>query len=212
MRAVAGGHLLGVAADAVVDAFAGEDAGRAGFDAGGAGGGLFGGVEVQQIGALAAGGEGGEGFVQRGVSVELLLQLFRNKLGNGFVDGFDAGFFVFDNDVEERLQVKLQRFDFSLAGEGDEAPGLGVLAGFLEEAAGICEQGAVAEHEPAVVFEAADEDDVVAVVGVAGLVPLELFGETGVEDDAAQGLHLRLPLFGAGDVFIDGGVLAAHGG
>ena len=79
-----------------MDAFASEDAGRAGFDAGGAGGGLLGGVEVQEVGALTSRGEGGEGFVQRGVFVELCLQFFRDGFGSGFVDGFDVGFFVFD--------------------------------------------------------------------------------------------------------------------
>lgn len=165
VRAVAGGHFLGVAADAVVDAFASEDAGRAGFDAGGAGGGLLGGVEVEEVGALAAGGEGGEGFVERGVFVEFGLQLFGDGLGGGFVLRLHSCLFVFDGGEEEGFEVGLQGFDFLHAGEGDVAPGLGVFAGFLEECAGIVKEGAVAEHEAAVVFEAADEDEIFCHLG-----------------------------------------------
>ena len=52
VRAVASGELFGASADAVMDALAGENARLAFFDAVVAGGGLFGGVEMQEVGAL----------------------------------------------------------------------------------------------------------------------------------------------------------------
>ena len=200
-----------MAADAVMDALAGEDARFAFFDAIAAGSGLFGGVEMQEVGALPTWGQSGEGLFQRGVLIELVLQFFRDGFGSGFEGGFQSGFFCRDGFLQVVFQDGLGLGDGLHAGEGDEAARLGVLAGLFEDAVRVFEHGALAEHERAVVFEAAEQDDVGTVVGVARLVPLEVFGELGVEQDATQRLELRLPLLGAGDVFIHLGVFAVHG-
>lgn len=59
-------RLLTMPADAVVDAFAGEDSFAVLFYSFAAGGGLFGGVDEEDVAALAAGGEGVEGCSQGG--------------------------------------------------------------------------------------------------------------------------------------------------
>ena len=66
MRNITSGHLLAMPADAVVDAFAGHYSFAVLFYSFAAGGGLFGGVNEQDVAALAAGGEGVEGCSQGG--------------------------------------------------------------------------------------------------------------------------------------------------
>ena len=41
-----------------------------------------------------------------------------------------------------------------------------------------------------------DQHDIVAVKGIAGTAPFQIFHELRIQDDAAQRLDLRLPFFG----------------
>ena len=131
----------------VVEALALEDVGGVFFDAGGAGGGLFGVGEVEEVGALAAGGEGVEGGFEFGGLVEGGLEF----LGDGEVGGFfEWDFFAggFDGDglVDVGFEGFGEGFDFLGAGEADLAGGLDVFGLLDEDFFWVLQEGAFEEE------------------------------------------------------------------
>ncbi len=76
-----------------------------------------------------------------------------------------------------------------------DLPGrLHVLGLLNEDAFGVLEQRALVKQDGAVLLEAVDERDVLAVERVARLTPLQVFGQPAVEQDLAELLELSAPL------------------
>ena len=88
MGTVAAWGAVRQAADAVIGAFAGEDAGFGFVDAGRSGFRLFGGIELQQEGALPAWCESGKSGFQIGVGSESVVK-FARKFRRGGIARID---------------------------------------------------------------------------------------------------------------------------
>jgi hypothetical protein len=81
-----------------------------------------------------------------------------------------------------------------------------MLTGPGEDAMDILEQGAFEKRQRAGFLQSIDDDYVLSVKRVAGLMPLEIFSELRVEKDGSQLLQLFLPTFRVGDKGIDLGI------
>ncbi len=101
-------------------------------------------------------------------------------------------------DLDRLAQVGLQRLlepGHVLDAREPDLPGrLHVLGLLNEDALGVLEQRALVKQDGAVLLEAVDERDVLAVERVARLAPLQIFGQPAVEEDLAELLELRAPL------------------
>ena len=79
-------------------------------------------------------------------------------------------------------------------GEPDAASRARVRPLLLEHASRVVQQGALEEHQGEEVVHLLEDDDVPALVAVAGLAPLDLLGQPAAEQDRPQLGHLLRPL------------------
>ncbi len=83
---------------------------------------------MDEVGALAAGGEGVEGFFQFGDFIEFGLEFFGDfEFGYFFELYFCAGFFEFDGFADVGFEGGFEFLNLCEGGEADDADGLGFV-------------------------------------------------------------------------------------
>ena len=86
-----------------------------------------------------------------------------------------------------------------------------MLAGPGEDTMDILQQDALEKGECAGFLQSIEDGDILSLEGVAGLTPLQFFGQLGVESDRSQFLQFFTPFFRVGDKVIDLGVRFVRG-
>src|SRR5579863_1124890 len=139
------------------------------------------------VGSLPSRRQRFKGSPEFGEFIEHEFEFFRKLQIRGlFQFHFEAGFFYLDGFANISLHDRFHLRDFPDRAELEPACGLRVLTGPGEDTMDILEQDALEKGERTGFLQAADDDYVLALEGVAGLTPLEVFRQFRVEKDRSK--------------------------
>ena len=155
----------------------------------------FGLREMEDVRPLPTRRQRGEGRLQLGIRGELGLELLGQLDVLGLLElHLQPSALDLDRLAHVGLDRLLELGHLLDAREPDLPGRLHVLGLLNEDAFGVLEQRALVKQDGAILLEAVDERDVLAVESVARLAPLQVFGQPALKEDLAELLELRAPL------------------
>ncbi len=193
MAPVAAGHFFAVSADAVVHAFFAQNSEGEFFDACCHRRRLLGSREKHQVGPLSTHGKRFKRFAQTRRHLVGRLELGRNlKLVRRL---FDAQPLLLGLNRREQAVEHVGCRSLYPGHRSELHPTAfdAVWPWLAQQSLGVRNQRPLHKRQHKIVFESAQNGDVAALVGVAGLAPLDLFNERSLQHQCPQKIEFGVP-------------------